>query len=112
MVVRMSIVMILILGGVIGFIAQMLMPGRGLGMISTVLVGVAGSYIGQRFIADRLDRWISDDLLRDGVAALLGAMVLILVINVLRWLANIDAKTRIKERHRQYANKHKYVRTH
>lgn len=104
--------MILILGGVTGFIAQMLMPGRGLGMISTVVVGVAGSYIGQHFITDRLDKWISDDLLRDGVAALLGAMALILVINAARWLSNIDAKTRIKERHRQYASKHKYVRTH
>lgn len=78
--------MILILGGVTGFIAQMLMPGRGLGMISTAIVGVAGSYVGQHFIADPLHRWISDDLLRDGVAALLGAMALILVINVVRWL--------------------------
>ena len=74
-------------------------------------MGVAGSYIGQRLIADRLQQWISDDLVRDGVAALLGAMVLILVINMVRWLSGIDARARIKERHRQYARKHKYVRT-
>lgn len=101
--------MILILGAVTGFVAQMIMPGKGLGIISTLLVGVAGSWLGHKYVLPYLD-FVRDELVASGLASILGGCVLIIIINAVRWLSRAD-KYRAVRQHKDYAHKHKYVRT-
>ena len=77
----MGIIGWIILGLLAGGIAKILLPGRDPGgIIGTVLVGVAGSFVGGWLSAQLLDKPINKDFfdLATWVSAIAGALVLLI----------------------------------
>ncbi|MEB8341621.1 GlsB/YeaQ/YmgE family stress response membrane protein [Streptomyces endophyticus] len=81
----MGIIGWIILGLLAGAIAKFLLPGRDPGgLVGTILIGVAGSFIGGWISSRWLDRPISTDFY-DGatwVAAIGGALVLLIAYRI------------------------------
>ena len=78
----MNILLIIVIGFVVGFIAKLLMPGRDPGgFIITILLGIAGSfvatYIGQHF------GWYRQDQPAGFIGAILGAILILVVYRLI-----------------------------
>lgn len=74
----MWIIWALIVGLVVGFVAKLLMPGRDPGgFIVTALLGVAGSLVATW--AGRQLGWYGEDDAAGFIAAVLGAMAILLI---------------------------------
>jgi uncharacterized membrane protein YeaQ/YmgE (transglycosylase-associated protein family) len=78
----MHILWIIVIGFVIGFIAKLIMPGRGPGgFIVTILLGIAGSfvatYIGQHF------GWYRPGQPAGFIGAILGAILILAVYRLI-----------------------------
>ena len=71
------------LGILAGIIAHMILPGRGFGMDATILIGIAGSFLGNKFLLGYMT-FINDHLFRRIAAAIVGALALMLIINLFR----------------------------
>ncbi len=78
-----SLIFLIIIGLVAGLIAQMLLPGRGFGFIPTIIIGVAGAWLGNKYIQPHLT-FIDHSFFRGMAAAIAGSMILILIINIAR----------------------------
>jgi uncharacterized membrane protein YeaQ/YmgE (transglycosylase-associated protein family) len=79
----MSIVSWIILGLVAGWIAGMIMKGRGYGVLGNIVVGVLGAVIGG-FLGSALLGWDVTGFNLGSIAlAVLGAVVLILVLRAI-----------------------------
>ncbi|MFO0737861.1 MAG: GlsB/YeaQ/YmgE family stress response membrane protein [Labilithrix sp.] len=79
----MSILMFILFGLVVGFLARAIMPGRqGLGFIATALVGIAGSFVGG-FIGNMISGAPMLDLHASGfIGSIVGAL---LVLAIMGW---------------------------
>jgi uncharacterized membrane protein YeaQ/YmgE (transglycosylase-associated protein family) len=77
------LIIAIVIGMVAGLIAQMVLPGRGFGMLATMAIGIAGSWLGNTFLLGHME-FIHDHLFRRIAAAIVGALVLMLVINLIR----------------------------
>ncbi|MEW2223146.1 GlsB/YeaQ/YmgE family stress response membrane protein [Streptomyces sp. NPDC006990] len=76
----------IVLGLVAGTVAKILLPGRDPGgLVGTVLIGVAGAFIGGWLSATFLDRPIANNVVDPSlwIAAVAGALVLLIVYRLL-----------------------------
>lgn len=78
-----ELLIVLGLGAVCGLLAQMIAPGKGFGIIVTILIGIAGCYIGKMFIAKYIT-FVDSPTGKTIVAGTGGAIALSLVINLFR----------------------------
>jgi uncharacterized membrane protein YeaQ/YmgE (transglycosylase-associated protein family) len=78
-----SLIFFVVLGFASGVISQMILPGRGFGMIATIAIGIIGAWLGTKYLQEYLT-FIEDPVFRKVAAAILGAMVLSIVINLIR----------------------------
>ena len=78
-----ALIFLVIIGLISGIIAQMIMPGRGFGFVVTILIGVAGAWLGNIYIKPHLTM-IDHSLFRSIASSVGGAMILILIINIAR----------------------------
>ena len=69
----------LLIGAVAGFLAGVLVKGRGFGLVGNAVVGVVGAFVGG-FLARQLGMATEGDTLGLLLTALGGAVVLLLVI--------------------------------
>ncbi len=76
-------IILIVIGMVAGLLSQLLLPGRGFGMLATIAIGMAGAWLGHKYIRQHL-KFIEDPLFKTIAAATLGAMALSLVINIIR----------------------------
>ena len=79
-----SLIVILIVGLVAGWLAAKIVQGTGLGLIGDIIVGVIGAYIGNWLFAHfhfriGVNFWVDAIL-----TATIGAVVLLLVIRLIR----------------------------
>lgn len=82
----MSIVGWIILGLLAGVIAKILLPGRDPGgIIGTIIIGVAGAFVGGWLSSQFLDRPISNDFYDTAtwIAAIAGSLVLLILYRLL-----------------------------
>ena len=80
-----SIVSWILLGLIAGTIAKVLLPGRDPGgIIGTVLIGIAGAFVGGWLSATFLDRPIDNNFVDPAmwVAAIAGALVLLVLYRI------------------------------
>jgi uncharacterized membrane protein YeaQ/YmgE (transglycosylase-associated protein family) len=78
----MSVISTLLIGLVVGIIAKFLMPGRDPGgIIITMLLGVAGAFLAS-FVGQKAG-WYAQGEPAGFIAAVVGAMVLLLLYRVL-----------------------------
>ncbi len=79
------ILIFLIIGGVAGWLAGLLIRGRGFGIIGDIIVGVIGSFIGAWLIGHVIHLHLGRNaLIGEFVAAFIGAAVLALILRLLR----------------------------
>ncbi len=75
----------ILVGAIAGWLAAILIRGRGLGLIGDVIVGVVGSVIGG-WLFGYFHIAIGSGFIGDVIAAFVGAALLLLVIKLLRRL--------------------------
>lgn len=72
-----------IIGFIAGILAQMIVPGKGFGILATIIIGIIGAWLGNRYINRHL-MFIEHSLFRAIASATGGAIILIFLINLLR----------------------------
>ena len=78
-----SLVVILLVGLVAGWIAAKFMTQYGMGIVGDVIAGVIGAYIGN-WLAPRLGVHFGTGLVRTSLNATGGAIVLLLLVRLIR----------------------------
>jgi len=78
-----AIIIVIVIGMIAGLVSQLILPGRGFGMLATIAIGIIGSWLGNKFLSPYMT-FIEDHLFRKLAAAIVGAMLLSVVINLIR----------------------------
>lgn len=78
-----SLIGIIVVGILIGWVASKLVHGKGMGLIPDMVVGILGAFIGN-ILADKLHIHIADGILGTLALSLLGSVVLLVVIRLLK----------------------------
>jgi len=84
-----TLIWFFIMAFAVGVVSQLILPGRGFGMIATIALGIAGSYLGNKFLMDHMT-FIEDDVFRKVASALAGTMIISVVINLIRGAKDRD----------------------
>ncbi|MCP4180616.1 MAG: GlsB/YeaQ/YmgE family stress response membrane protein [bacterium] len=78
----MGLLLFIILGGIAGWIAGLIMKGRGFGIIENIVIGILGAFIG-RFLFHLLGLY-SMNIIGSLIAAIVGAVILIFIFNLIK----------------------------
>ena len=78
-----NIVWFLVIGAMAGWLAGLLTKGKGFGVLGNIIVGVVGAVIGGH-IFHFVGVSVGDGFLASLVTALIGALVLLFIINLIR----------------------------
>ncbi|HMP79077.1 MAG TPA: GlsB/YeaQ/YmgE family stress response membrane protein [Pirellulaceae bacterium] len=73
----------ILIGGIAGWLAGLIMKGRGFGILGNIIVGVIGALVGG-FLLKFLSVLIHDGLLGTLITATLGAIVLLFAISLIK----------------------------
>lgn len=82
MITFQSLVVLLIIGAVAGWLAGLIMQGRGFGLVGNIVVGIVGALVGG-FVFSQLGipmgGWV-----RDIIGATIGAVILLFIIGLVK----------------------------
>ena len=78
-----SLVVILLVGVVAGWLAGQIVQGTGFGIIGDLVIGVAGAFIGS-WLLPRVGIHLGAGIVASIVNATLGALVLLLIVRLVR----------------------------
>jgi uncharacterized membrane protein YeaQ/YmgE (transglycosylase-associated protein family) len=78
-----QLVILLIVGGVAGWLAGLIMQGRGLGLIGNIVVGVVGAFLGS-WLFGLLGIRIGGEWVGAIVTALVGSVILLFAIGFIK----------------------------
>src|ERR1700749_861560 len=78
-----SLVIVLLVGVIAGWLAGQIMRGTGFGLIGDLIVGIIGAFIGS-WLLPRLGLHLGAGIFGAIVNATIGAMLLLLVLSLLR----------------------------
>jgi uncharacterized membrane protein YeaQ/YmgE (transglycosylase-associated protein family) len=78
-----SLLVILLVGIVAGWLAGQTVRGTGFGIVGDLLVGIAGAFVGS-WLLPRLDVHLGTGIVSAIVNATIGAILLLLVVRLLR----------------------------
>ena len=79
-----NLLVTLIIGAIAGLIAQMILPGRGFGMITTLVIGIIGCVVGNKLLAPYYKYLTHYKFLNHLICAIAATMVIALIVNVVR----------------------------
>ena len=78
-----SIIILLIVGAIAGWLAGTIVKGYGFGLIGNIIVGVIGAFIGG-WLFPSLGLWDLPGIVGVIVSATLGAIILLVIIGLIR----------------------------
>ena len=78
-----SLFVILLIGGIAGWLAGMVVKGYGFGLLGNIVVGIVGAFVGT-WLFGRLGISISSGMLGAIIKAMIGAIVVLVVVGVIR----------------------------
>ena len=78
-----GIIIILLIGGIAGWLAALLMRGRGLGVIGNIIVGIVGAFIAG-WLLPRLGIAIGGGIIAAIINATIGAVVVLVILSLVR----------------------------
>ena len=78
-----SILVILVVGLVAGWLAGKIVQGTGLGLIGDIVVGIAGAFIAA-WLFPRLGLRLGTGLLREILQSTAGAVILLVIVRLVR----------------------------
>jgi uncharacterized membrane protein YeaQ/YmgE (transglycosylase-associated protein family) len=80
-----SLIVVILIGLVAGWLAAKIVQGSGLGIIGDIIVGIIGAYIGRWLLLTYLHVHIpGSDIVKDIITATIGAVVLLVLIRIIR----------------------------
>jgi len=82
-----SVLITLVLGAVVGWLAGLIVRGGGYGLIVNTIVGILGAFVGKYIFAE-LGIAVGSGMAATLVSATAGAVVLVVIISLIRKLAN------------------------
>ena len=83
----MHLIVFLIIGGIAGWLAGLLIRGRGFGIIGDIVVGVVGAFIGGFLLtAVGLAALFGAGIIGSIIVAVIGAVVLLFIIKLIKLL--------------------------
>ncbi len=81
-----SLIILLIVGAIAGWLAGQIVKGYGFGLIGNIVVGVVGAFIGS-WLFPQLGLWDFPGIVGVIISATLGAIILLVVIGLIRRVA-------------------------
>ena len=78
-----AILVTIVIGGVIGWLASLLVKGRGLGLAGDIIVGIVGSVLGG-WLLPKLGVSLGAGLGGTIITGVIGAVILLLIIKMLK----------------------------
>lgn len=79
-----SLLILLLIGAIAGWLAGQLMRGRGLGLVGNIVVGILGAFVGSWLLGSVLGIAIGGGLLAAIINATIGAVIVLAVIGVIK----------------------------
>jgi uncharacterized membrane protein YeaQ/YmgE (transglycosylase-associated protein family) len=77
-----GLIITIVIGGLAGFLAQLLTPGRGYGTIATIILGIVGGWVGKLLFKNYLS-FTDSPLINTIICATVGAFILALILNLI-----------------------------
>ena len=81
-----AILILLLIGGVAGYFAGLIVKGYGFGLVGNIVVGILGAFIGAA-VLPRLGIFAGGDIIGQIISATVGAVGLLAVIGLVRRVA-------------------------
>ena len=78
-----SLVVILLIGGVAGWLAALVMKGRGLGILGNIVVGILGAFVGN-WVLGLLGIAIAGGMVGAIINAFIGAIIVLFLIGLIK----------------------------
>lgn len=78
-----SLIILLLVGGIAGWLAALVMKGRGLGILGNIVVGILGAFIGS-WVLGMLGVAIGGGILGAIINAFIGAVILLFLIGLIK----------------------------
>jgi uncharacterized membrane protein YeaQ/YmgE (transglycosylase-associated protein family) len=78
-----SLIGTIVIGILVGWLASVLVEGKGLGILGDMVVGILGAFIGN-FLSNTLNIHIGSGLIGNLAISLLGAVVLLILIRLIK----------------------------
>ena len=78
-----SIIMMLLIGSIAGWLAGLIMKGKGMGFIINALLGIAGAFVGN-YLFEQIGFSTGNGLIGAVFTSTAGAVVLLFIVGVLR----------------------------
>ena len=78
-----SLIVLLIVGAIAGWLAGLIVKGYGFGLIGNIVVGIIGAFIGG-WLFPSLGLWDLPGIVGVIVSAVLGAVILLIIIGLIR----------------------------
>lgn len=78
-----ALIIFIFIGFAAGLVAQMLLPGRGFGLVATIGIGMAGEWLGNKYLKVHMTM-LNGQIYKQIAATLIATMILALVINLFR----------------------------
>ena len=81
-----SLLILLLIGAVAGYLAGLIVKGYGFGLIGNIVVGIVGALVAG-WLLPRLGLFTGSGILGDIISATIGAVVLLILIGFVRKVA-------------------------
>lgn len=78
-----SIIIFLVVGAIAGWLAGLIVKGRGFGLVGNIVVGIVGAFIAG-FLLPRLGLAIGGGFIAAIINALIGAVILLVLISLVK----------------------------
>lgn len=78
-----AILIWLIVGGIAGFLAGVIVKGYGFGLVGNIVIGIVGAFLAS-FLLPRIGLFTGADIVGQIIAATIGAVILLVLVGVLR----------------------------
>ncbi len=78
-----SILIICLIGGIAGWLAGVIMKGRGFGILGNIVIGILGAFVGS-WVLGKLGISIGGDLLGAIINALIGSLIILFLISLVK----------------------------
>ena len=78
-----NLLILALVGAIAGWLAALVMKGRGLGMLGNIVIGILGAFVGA-WVLGKLGISIGGGLLGQILRAFVGAVILLFLIGLIR----------------------------
>jgi uncharacterized membrane protein YeaQ/YmgE (transglycosylase-associated protein family) len=79
-----SLLILLLIGAIAGWLAGILMRGRGLGLVGNIVIGILGAFVGSCLLGSVLGVAIGGGLIAAILNATIGAVIVLAVVGAIK----------------------------